>query len=146
MRRDQDPALKSKSVWRAGAPAAIESESPRGDAALVLEDDGETGYLYAIDREQNARSIAGNRTYRIVNAVHLYNVTESLRKPQMVELIWTKDGRSGAAKIGGEIQAVIDFGARRSWCRSGFGNRPNESEGWSDSFTWEEAVIHRFAT
>jgi hypothetical protein len=143
MHREQQPLLKSKSMWRVGTPAAIESESSLGTAAVVFEDDGETGYLYAVDRSTNARDLSGNRTYRIVDAVHIYDATEPQSKPVMAELLWSANGKCAALKLGAEILAVIDFAEKRAWCRSGFGAPSQESGGWHADHSWDANALAR---
>ncbi len=143
MRREIQPSLKAKTVWRFGTPNAIESESPLGNAAVVFEDDGETGYLYAIDRSTKPRDLAGNRTYRVVDAIHVYNVHESESKPVMAELLWSANGKCAALRLGTEILAVVDFIEKRGWSRTGFGVPSESSGGWHADHSWDGNAVKR---
>lgn len=145
MHREIQPSLKAKTVWRVGTPAAIESESPLGTAAIVFEDDGETGYLYAVDRSTKPRDLAGNRTYRIVDALHVYDVHDPQSRPVMAELLWSASGKCAALKLGAEILAVVDFVEKRGWCRTGLGVPSENSGGWHTDHSWDDNAIQRVA-
>lgn len=49
-----------------GEAQVIKSLAPEGMLAAVFEDDGETGYFYALDESVNGNAIQ--------DAVHIYNV------------------------------------------------------------------------
>ena len=46
------PHIVAKTPLQIGTPLVVEGPSPEGDFAAVFEDDGETGYFYALDRER----------------------------------------------------------------------------------------------
>lgn len=54
---------------RIGAPAVVEAAAPRPLLAVVFEDDGETGYLYAVDRSRPDGA-------QILDAVAVYVVSK----------------------------------------------------------------------
>jgi hypothetical protein len=97
----------------------------------VFEDDGVTAYFYACER------VAAEGT--ILDAVHIYNVRNVLDReiPSRVDIVWSTDGLKAALLLNDYPHAVIDFSARRAWCRTNFpetrgpwGDRPREM--WSD--------------
>ena len=49
-----------------GQPVTIEGVAPQGQFSAVFEDDGETGYFYALDRALASQPIQ--------DAVHIYDV------------------------------------------------------------------------
>ena len=70
-----------------GEAQVIESLAPEGSFAAVFEDDGKTGYFYALDE-----SVDGNP---IRDALHIYN-TEDVSDghiPSDVKIGWSEDSR-----------------------------------------------------
>jgi hypothetical protein len=139
------PALKSKSAWRPGTPNAIESESPSGTSAVVFEDDGEVGFLYAVDRSEQRRTLAGNRTYEIVDSLQIYDVKTIQPNPVIAEFIWSKDGLKVALKLNTKVQAVFDFSARQGWCLTGSPPPSDQPGKWTKSHMWDETALQLFA-
>jgi hypothetical protein len=90
-------------------------DSPSSSFSGVFEDDGQTGYFYAYDR-------AAPEQARILDACHIYNVANitDRDRPSEVEVIWTTDGLKAALLINDYAHAVIDFRARRAYCRTNF--------------------------
>ncbi|MBO0723393.1 MAG: DUF2251 domain-containing protein [Blastocatellia bacterium] len=117
-----------------GRPIVIEGQSPNTDYGSVFEDDGLTGYFYALDLSQQDQSI--------VDARHIYNVEQVTDRsiPSIVEIVWSTDGLKTMLLINKYPHAVIDFDARRAYCRSGF---PSPGEGWSAA-VWDDGVMELF--
>jgi hypothetical protein len=69
-----------------GNPIIIPQDSPNGRYSALFEDEGETGYFYAVDFSRSPDSI--------VDAVHIYNVADVVDrdKPSQVKIIWSDDG------------------------------------------------------
>ena len=61
-----------RDVWYA-------SDSPSSSFSAIFEDDGQTGYLYAYDRDTRERAV--------LDAVHVYNVDEASPHCRKTELI-----------------------------------------------------------
>lgn len=61
--------LVAEQLIRVGEPVIVEAESPSRRYCVVFEDDGDTGYLYAVD-------VAGSEQ-SILDAMHIYNVHKS---------------------------------------------------------------------
>ena len=115
----------------------IISESPSGSLATMFEDDGETGYFYALNLV---------REKQIVDAVHIYNVAsvvDCLRQSQ-VEIVWAADGMKSALLINRYAHAVFDFSAKRGYCRTGFPDSRQGSDGWSEKHDWDGSVVNFF--
>jgi hypothetical protein len=119
---------------RVGSRTVLDSRSPRGrDVGVVFEDDGRTGYFYALDlsRKENV----------IVDALHIYDVTHVVDKDKssIVQFVWSTDGRKSALSINGYVHAVFDFDARRGYCRSNF---PPPGKSWSQAgHNWEDSAL-----
>ena len=105
--------------------------------SAVFEDDGETGYFYAVDRSV--------REQPIQDALHIYNVasvTDKVR-PSTVKIGWADDGLKAVLLINDYPHAVFDFAAQQGYCRTGF---PPPGVGpWSQQgHEWNEACIALF--
>lgn len=118
-----------------GAAEVIEGEAPDGGFAAVFEDDGETGYFYAVDPSVAEQPIQ--------DALHIYNVMQVSDRavPITVEIGWTSDSRKAALMINGYTHAVFDFEKRQGYCRTGFpqagplGSWSEDGHGWNDAAT-----------
>ena len=71
--------------------------------AVMFEDDGETGYFYALDMRQN--------TQPIVDMLHVYNVdsTSNHHEARKLEICWDESGYLAFLLINGYPHAVFDF-------------------------------------
>lgn len=72
---------------------------------VMFEDDGETGYFYAMDLHQVNQPV--------VDSLFVYNVSdieqESLKEPRRLEICWSEDGYQAFLLINGYPHAVFDF-------------------------------------
>lgn len=86
-----------------GEAQVIKSPAPEGMLAAVFEDDGRTGYFYALDD-----SVEGNP---ILDAVHIYNVEDisDAHIPSHVKIGWSEDSQKCVLLINGYPHAVFDF-------------------------------------
>jgi len=119
---------------RPGDERLLGSEADNGQAAVVFEDDGETGYFYACP------SVKGP----ILDALHIYDVASVVDRDQPSEykIGWSPGGRQAVLLINGQPHAVFDFDRKKGWCRSGF---PPSNEKWSlDGHDWDDACIAYF--
>jgi hypothetical protein len=119
-----------------GTPIVIARDSPNATYAAFFEDEGETGYFYAVDR-----SGSGNR---ILDAVHVYDVAKvaDRDRPSQVEIIWARDGMKCALLINNYPHAAFDFCARRGYCRTNFPNFPGARGSWhQEDHSWSDEAI-----
>ena len=121
-----------------GRKVVIEGPSSTSPFVAVFEDDGETGYFYALDtsREENP----------IVDALHIYDVESVTDRdlPSTAQIIWSFDGLKAALLINDYPHAIFDFEARRGCCRDGF-PPPASDAGWSPSgHDWDDAALEPF--
>jgi hypothetical protein len=98
-----------------GDPTLVASDSPTSAYSAVFEDDGDTGYFYAVERG------AGN-ALEILDAVHVYDVRNVVDReiPSEVHVRWSADGLKAALLINEYPHAVIDFAAARAYSRTNF--------------------------
>ena len=78
-----------KNTFRVGTAFLIQKDSPRGRYSAFFEDDGETGYFYALDLERSADMI--------LDAVHIYNVATVVERQEssMLSIVWSADESHG---------------------------------------------------
>ena len=117
-----------------GTAALLQGDSPSHKRSAFFEDDGETGYLYAVDPERADNSI--------LDAVHIYNVADvdDRQSPSMLSIVWSADGSKCALLINDYPHAIFDFISKRGYCRTNFPNFHNSPEsGWLKSdHTWSD--------
>lgn len=121
-----------------GRETVIEGAAPEGPFVAVFEDDGDTGYFYALDTQSE-----GNR---IQDALHIYNVASvsDRARPSIVKIGWSQDSRKVVLLINAYPHAVFDFSARQGFCRTGF-PPPRPDGRWSSGgHRWDDAVLDLF--
>jgi len=128
--------LVAEETVTVGQPVVIEGPAPNTQYGAVFEDDGETGYFYGLDFNKSDQPI--------VDARHVYNVEQVTDRniPSVVQIAWSSDGLKAALFINKCPHAVIDFDARRSYCRTGF---PPPNDKWSTHpAAWDDRVLEPF--
>ena len=128
--------LVAEGTITVGQPVVVEGPAPNSHFGAVFEDDGETAYFYGMDFNSQSQPI--------VDARHIYNVAQVSDRsvPSVVHIVWTVDGLKAALMINNYPHAVIDFAARRSYCRTGF---PKPSDEWSEhDASWDDSATDLF--
>jgi hypothetical protein len=115
-----------------GEPVVLEAPNPVGDRGVVFEDDGATGYFYALD--------FGLDESPIVDAVHIYSVecVTDRDRPSRVQILWSADQSKAALLINRVPHAVFDFVAKRGYCRDEF-PPPAPGSAWT-RHGWNDAL------
>ena len=117
------------------------SDSPSSTFSAVFEDDGDTGYFYAFDRAGKGGE------GEILDACHIYNVRAITDReiPSVLEIMWSADGLKSALFINDFAHALIDFGARRAYCRT---NWPPPGGAWNapERLPWSDELLAPFAS
>ena len=92
-------------ILKVGTPTFIPQDSPDSRYGAYFEDDGETGYFYAVDMLAQQK---------ILDAVHIYNVRGVVDrdKPSQVRIVWSEDGSKCALLINNYLHAAFDFQRR----------------------------------
>ncbi|QQS10326.1 MAG: DUF2251 domain-containing protein [Phycisphaerales bacterium] len=116
------------------------SVSPKGDWAVVFEDDGETAYLYAT-RVKADGSLGG-----ILDALHIYNVAQvtDKEKPSRLVLGWSRSGEAAVCLINGYPHAIYDMGSKRATNRTGFPPIDKKSPFSRDVDGWDPTLENAF--
>jgi hypothetical protein len=122
--------------------AFLSSDSPQVPWTVVFEDEGPAGYCYACDRSHESQEAA------ILDAMLIYNSAqlEEASRERLAAVQWSRNGLVAVLYIDGTAQALMDFAARASFCRTNFPNfMGGEADGWrKDSHAWDDAQFARF--
>jgi hypothetical protein len=119
--------LLTVEVLNVGQDTFIESCPSTVDNAVVFEDNGETGYLYAIERTSEEKM-------KVLDAVNIYDVDRVTDKdiPCEVKIYWNDDFDKAALLINDFCHAIMDFKNKTGSCRTSF---PPSSGNWPDGRT-----------
>lgn len=112
--------VDEEQTFTVGHDTFIDSTS-ENNHAVIFEDDLETGYFYAVDR---------NNDQEVLDALHIYNVADvkDKHKPSVVKILWTKNSTKAFLVINDYCHAVFDFKNKAGYCRNAF---PDNNSGWT---------------
>ena len=128
-----DEAIGSmQKVVEHSVPRTIISTHPEHRFAVIFEDDGETGYVYALDHELDGDPIC--------DAALIY---QGLADGEFaLEIFWHPDRAAVAISADNTPQCVIDFEEKKMWCRSGF---PPADPRWTlNEKAWSDESLEIF--
>ena len=129
--------ITKEQTIRVGEKVVIEGPSPSALFSVVFEDDGETGYFYALD--------VSRQEDPILDALHIYDVVAVTDRdlPSQTQIVWSADGLKAALVINGYVHAVFDFEAKRGHCRDGF---PPPLGDWREQqgHDWDDRALDLF--
>ena len=130
------PVLCARETITVGEEAAVQAPAETPPNSVVFEDNGKTGYLYALDNSIKANPI--------VDAMMIYDVAQITDKhlPCKLEVVWSGDGLVAVLFLNRHPHAAFDFGERRGYCRTGY---PPPDQRWptSPDHTWDDAVLQK---
>ena len=118
-----------------GNPITLECPSSKARYAVIFEDDGETGYFYGLNLE--------NQKQPVLDRLHIYNVEDVLDQNVSIkiEIIWSEDGLKSGLSINGFTHAVFDFESREAYCRN---NYPPPDRRFTKSHQWKDEALDLF--
>jgi hypothetical protein len=119
---------------RIGEEVVLESNSSSSEYGVVFEDEGTTGYLYALE--------FGEEEDPIVDAMQIYNVSSVVDRdePSTIKILWSDDGVKAALLINDYPHAVVDFANHQAFCRTNF---PSPGENWTRP-EWSDQAFEDF--
>ena len=110
----------------------IESLSPENNYGVVFEDDGETGYFYAVEKDKEGPGL------KVLDALHIYEVDAEEKDGNTLEddaasssrllIVWAKDWLKCALVLDGYCHAIFDFKAQGGYNINEF---PPPNEIWT---------------
>ena len=129
-----DPIATKPQKNRVGAPFTLQANSPHKKLAAVFEDDGETGYFYAVQLKDGR--------FHIQEAMLIYDVANVADKSEISEFLiaWTAKSDRAALFINSHPHAVFDFSNLRGYCRLNF---PTPGL-WGTTFAWNDDALLPF--
>jgi hypothetical protein len=125
----------TRDTVRVGEATVIPSDSSIGRYRAVFEDDGTTGYFYALDTARPDNPI--------VDALHVYDVervADGERACQLL-ILWSADGLKTVLFLNSYPHAVYNFKAQRGCCRTGF---PPVAIFGGASHKWDDSEMEHF--
>ena len=107
--------------FNVGDETFLDSITENGNA-VVFEDDGTTGYFYAVNSTDNS----------IMDALHVYDVSSIIdkHKSSKVKILWNNSQTRAFLTINDYYHAVFDFIYKSGYCRNGF---PESYGSWSNN-------------
>jgi hypothetical protein len=125
----------TKDTVRVGEAKVVESDSPVGRYRSVFEDDGSTGYFYALDTTRPDNPI--------IDALHVYDVERVADRERACQLhiLWSADGLKTALFLNSSSHATYNFEGQRGCCRTGF---PPTAILDGGSHVWADAEMEHF--
>ena len=118
----------------AGSDGMVSSCSPDGVQGAVLEDDGDTGHLYAIIAGPPPRVLCGIRMYSVGDVV-------LPGRKLSVGFDWSADGRVCAVSLDGDDVAVLDF--TNKWAATCLGGQASGDVWTTAVWMGEDAIRAR---
>lgn len=114
--------IYTEEALHVGQTTSIDSEADNGNC-VVFQDNGETGYFYAIDKV--------NEELVVLDALHIYNVKDVVASENecLVKILWTEDHSIAILSINNYYHALFDFANHRGCSRTGF---PEASKVWNN--------------
>jgi hypothetical protein len=105
--------LGAEVKFTVGTETVCDSTAAKGSVSAMFEDDGTTGYLYAVEP---------GAEMTILDAMHIYNVADVADRqvPVTAQLFWTVEETAVALIINGFCHALYDFQRQAGFCRNAF--------------------------
>jgi len=100
--------------WVPGEDLFLESLSPENSFGVVFEDDGESAYFYAVEKDSEGTGV------QVLDALHIYEGSEEKESgdeedevagTRQVQIVWSRDWLKCALVIEGQCHALFDFEA-----------------------------------
>jgi hypothetical protein len=130
--------MKEARTSRIGEQLVMQLDAPSREVTVVFEDDGDTGYFYAL-----APTASGE--LELLDALHVYNAEADLRGADVrLELLWSEDSARAGLRLNAALWAVFDFVRETGWTRSNFpppAGRWRMSEARPD---WDDSLLTSF--
>jgi hypothetical protein len=129
--------LMQERQWTPGEDLFAESFSPESPYGVVFEDDGQTAYFYAVEKDKEGTGL------RVLDALHIRETgvepeeeenapdepaEGAAPKPSRLQIVWSKDWMKSALVIDGLCHALFDFIAHGGYNINEF---PPPNEFWT---------------
>jgi hypothetical protein len=103
--------LMQEQKWSPGEDLFVESFSPENRYGVVFEDDGESAYFYAVEKDEQGEGL------RVLDALHIHEEddpededdAQEDDEPADLKIIWSRDWQKCALVLDGFVHALFDF-------------------------------------
>lgn len=123
-----------------GSKRVIGAMSRCGELLALFEDDGSTGYFYALK--------ANGEDRRILDLMCIYLLEQMAENTEQHKFqnLWSEDGLRVMLKIDDYPHAVFDFVGKQGYCRMNYPNVPRHSgDDWhSEDHKWSDDALRWF--
>lgn len=114
--------LDVQETYLVGSDTFFDSIDPSNSYGVTFEDNGQTGFFYAVTAEPELT---------ILDALHVYDVDDVIDrdKPSQIQIFWREDFGVAFLVINNYCHAVFDFSNKAGYCRNGF---PENQSLWAN--------------
>jgi hypothetical protein len=130
-------SVSEKRFSKIGSTLIMQVDAPSRLVTVVFEDDGDTGYFYAL-----APTDSGE--LQLLDALHVYNAEGDLRDVDVgLEVVWSADSQLAGLRLNATLWALFDFAAQTGWSRTNF---PPPAGAWRMGEArpdWDDALLKR---
>lgn len=132
--------MNAKQSLRTGTKRVIRAMSPCGGFLALFEDDGSTGYFYALNAHGEDRKILD------LLCIYLLEQVAEDAEQHKVQIQWSEDGLRVMLKIDDYPHAVFDFAGKQGYCRMNYPNVPRRfGDDWHcEDHKWSDDVLRWF--
>jgi hypothetical protein len=128
---------KQSRATKIGDKLVLQQDAPSREVTVVFEDDGDTGYFYAL-----APTPSGE--LQLLDALHVYNAEADLRGSDvMLEILWSEDSARAGLRVNAALWALFDFAAQTGWSRSNFPPPAGKWRMGESRPEWDDALLRR---
>ena len=120
-----------------GGKFVMQSDAPSRLFTAVLEDDGDTGYFYALAPTESGQ-------LELLDALHIYNAEADLRDTDVrLEIVWSDDSRLAGLRVNASLWALFDFESETGWSRNNFPPPAGQWRMGEARPDWNDSLIRR---
>lgn len=115
--------LGNQATSKPGSDIYLSSTSRLQNYSVVFEDDGNTGYFYALDYTQKLEN-------PIVGALFIYNKDQITDKDKdsLFQIGWSKDGRKAMLTINKYVHGVFNFDNKQGYYLASYPQKWSQKE------------------
>lgn len=114
----------------------LATDSKSSEFSVIFEDDGNTGYLYAVLRHGSKPEILDQML------IYTKNDKDILGKKTWISINWSKDNLKALLTLNGLPHAVFDFEHKRGYCLK---NSSSSSKKWTSfNHQWDNDILKYF--
>ncbi|PRC90551.1 DUF2251 domain-containing protein [Solimicrobium silvestre] len=124
--------------FKFGNETVVEGDAPQGSFTVFFEDDGSTGYFYAVDTVLKEQIIQ--------DALHIYSIGGDMERGKdcVAKIGWSTDSQKALLLIDDRVHAVFDFDERQGYCLTGYPAAPSNNVWSTRGHEWNDEALEKF--